>query len=173
MSSDFGDDSGSALVGWAALVASRSGERAARDAAARLAAATRSMRPEPCGGPAGLGGSWARLDLDELGDVPERDALVGALRDRLVADGTRCEVWHRGEGAGDCLLFRAEDAPRVERELADLSRRAGIAARRTGPVDGRPLEERAETARRASEALAAESRARSRAVPVPEKPRQR
>lgn len=170
MSSDFGDDSGSALVGWAALVASRSGERAARDAAARLARAAGSMRPEPCGDPAGLGGSWARLDLDELGDVPERDALVGALRDRLVAGGVRCEVWHRGEGAGDCLLFRAEDAPRVERELAALSRRAGIGAR---AVDARPLDERAETARAASEALAAEGRARSRAVPAPERPRQK
>ena len=110
MSSDFGDDSGEAMLRWAERVGERGGARALIEAAGRLRGSAAEVRERPHGTSAGPGmREWARLDLATVADDPAglEPALVSRLREAGVEsiavdlDGSRA------------LLFRVSDADRV------------------------------------------------------------
>lgn len=69
MSSDFGDDSGEAMLRWAERVGERGGARALIEAAGRLGGSAAEVRERPHGTSAGPGmWEWARLDLATVAD---------------------------------------------------------------------------------------------------------
>lgn len=164
MASDFGDDSGEAMLRWAERVGERGGARALLEAAGRLRATAAGVRERPQDPTLGPGmREWARIDLSSVTDDPTglEPALAGRLREAGVEsiavdlDGSRA------------LLFKVSDADRVAAALDELSSAAEGASR----GGGRPLEKRAEEAREASRALeAAAGRAAERAAAQPARP---
>lgn len=149
MSSDFGDDSGEAMLRWAERVGERGGARALIEAAGRLGGSAAEVRERPHGTSAGPGmREWARLDLATVADDPAglEPALVSRLREAGVEsiavdlDGSRA------------LLFKVSDADRVAAALDEAS---SVAEEASLGGDERPLDLRAEKAREASRALEA------------------
>ena len=87
MSSDFGDDSGEAMLRWAERVGERGGARALIEAAGRLRGSAAEVRERPHGTSAGPGmRERARLDLATVTDDPAElePALVSRLRESGV-----------------------------------------------------------------------------------------
>lgn len=165
MASDFGDDSGEAMLRWAERVGERGGAHALLETAGRLRATAAGVRERPQDPSLGPGmREWARLGLSSVTDDPAgfEPVLVGRLREAGVEsiavdlDGSRA------------LLFKVSDADRVAAALDELSSTAEEVSR---GGDGRPLDLRAVGAREASRALeAAAGRAVERTVAEPTRP---
>lgn len=177
MPEDFGDDSGEKMLDNFSRFAERAGIEAMRaraDAISRVcehAKETASEKGVPWNEPT----EWAKLDMHEFQEIEGYDELKPIIGSKLDAHGAE-HTWFQDEKAGkEYLLFRIKDAQEVwdsfdelSRESTEAKERASEAAKRdidrnrSKKRDERPLEERADAARRASKELERESNAKSR-----------
>lgn len=165
MASDFGDDSGEAMLRWAERVGERGGARALLDAAGRLRESAAEARERPHG-PSNVPGmrEWARLDLATVADDPSE--LEAAIASRLREAGVESAVVDLD--GSRALLFKVSDADRVAAALDEASSTAEEVSR---GGDERPLELRADKAREASRALETDAgRAAERVSAEPTRP---
>lgn len=176
MPSDFGDESGEALVEWASRVAGLSGDVAARRMALRLAASLERARDRASGGPEApgeaAGAPWARLDMEDFRELEGYGQVRAAIDAKLTAAQVRHEFFSDGEAGREYLLFPVADAGRVSRafdELAAKAREVDGGGPGGGSRDARPLEERAAQARDAAAAIEASRGQRERALEVAER----
>lgn len=172
MPSDFGDESGEALVEWASRVAGLSGDVAARRMALRLAVSLERARDRASGGPEAPGAPWARLDMEDFRELEGYGQVRAAIDAKLTAAQVRHEFFSDGEAGREYLLFPVADAGRVSRafdELAAKAREIGGGGIGGGSRDARPLEERAAQARDAAAAIEASRGQRERALEVAER----
>lgn len=160
MASDFGDESGEKMIDSTARIGERWGESALRrrawamrgaceqaseQAEAAIDAPATGEDPAP---------AWARLDMSGFKDAGDWESVRPQVEDALHAHHVE-PVWLDDAEAGRTeLLFRIEDARQVSDAFGDLGDRFSRDA--SHPIDGRPLDERARQARRASEALEAQ-----------------
>lgn len=112
---------------------------------------------------------WAKLDMQEFQGIEDYGAIKGVIEDKLAAHGVGSAWFPDPETGKEYLLFRIADAKEVWQSFDELSREtddacAKAAERLRGQRektlsrdrDERTLDERAEQAREASEALEAE-----------------
>ncbi|MFU0812336.1 MAG: PcfB family protein [Atopobium sp.] len=156
------------------------GQRAVEEAIGRLEAALESARdaigaqPEQSGGApkeARADARFARLDMSEFAELEDGQRVISAVDAKLAAN----DIWHgmTEDGGTPWLVFKTADAPAVasafDRLVSDTRAAAGRAAERIrqeqerddrsrgADRDREPLKERAERARRASEAQSHEA----------------
>lgn len=177
MPEDFGDDSGEKMLDNFSRFAERAGIEAMRARADQISRAcehakeTASEKGAPWNEPT----EWAKLDMREFQEIEGYDELKPIIGSKLDAHGAE-HTWFQDEKAGkEYLLFRIKDVQEVwdsfdelSREITEAKERASEAARRdidrnrSKKRDERPLEERADAARRASKELEREGNAKSR-----------
>lgn len=151
------------------------GQRAVEEAIGRLEAALESARdaigaqPEQSGGApkeARADARFARLDMSEFAELENGQRVISAVDAKLAAN----DIWHgmTEDGGTPWLVFKTADAPAVsstfDQLVSDTREAACRAAERIrqeqereggsrgADRDREPLKERAERARRASEA---------------------
>lgn len=151
------------------------GQRAVEEAIGRLEAALESARdaigaqPEQSGGvpkEARADARFARLDMSEFAELEDGQRVISAVDAKLAAN----DIWHgmTEDGGTPWLVFKTADAPAVastfDQLVSDTRDAASRAAERIrqeqereggsrgADRDREPLKERAERARRASEA---------------------
>ncbi|MST72623.1 hypothetical protein [Olsenella porci] len=151
------------------------GQRAVEEAIGRLEAALESARdaigaqPEQSGGApkeARTDARFARLDMSEFAELEDGQRVISAVDAKLAAN----DIWHgmTEDGGTPWLVFKTADAPAVastfDQLVSDTRKAASRAAERIrqeqereggsrgADRDREPLKERAERARRASEA---------------------
>ncbi|MCC6099506.1 MAG: hypothetical protein LIV26_00280 [Atopobium sp.] len=156
------------------------GQRAVEEAIGRLEAALESARdaigaqPEQSGGApkeARADARFARLDMSEFAELEDGQRVISAVDAKLAAN----DIWHgmTEDGGTPWLVFKTADAPAVasafDQLVSDTRAAAGRAAERIrqeqerddrsrgADRDREPLKERAERARRASEAQSHEA----------------
>lgn len=170
MPSDFGDESGEKLFDWMDYVARRAGVDAMENAAERLAMAFSNARGHVMKDGEDEPIRWARLDMAEFQQIEEYSTIKEIIDHQLERAGIDHEF--SLDGSRECLVFRLEDAPKVDDAFASLEKNTRAALERakethvaeygkeqtqqkaTPLKDGRPLDERGEAARKASEAHA-------------------
>lgn len=177
MAEDFGDDSGEKMLDNFSRFAERAGVEAMRaraDAISRACEHAKASASEK-GAPWNEPTEWAKLDMHEFREIEGYDELKPIIDAKLDAHGAD-HAWFQDERAGkEYLLFRIKDAQEVwdsfdelSHESTEAKERASEAAKRdidrsrAKKRDERPLDERADAARRASKELEREGGARSR-----------
>ena len=181
MASDYGDEAGSKMIDDFMRFGERMGERAMYARAGQMQRAfqnaTRDARAAAGDeAPAEGRSEWAKLDMHEFQGIEDYEAIKGIIEDRLVSHGVGSTWFPDPETGKEYLLFRIADAREVwqsgeerSRETDDACAKAAERIRERSerePAksrDERTLDERAEEAREASNALEAE-RATSRAL---------
>lgn len=185
MASDYGDDSGEKMLDDFTRFGERMGEEAMRDRANRLHSAFEHAKSHASekGAPWNEPSEWAKLDMREFREIEGYGEIKEIIESKMRAHGVDT-AWFEDKGNGkEYLLFRIADAQDVWRGFDELSKETEGAKERAaenlkrevaGKRDGRPLDERAEQARRASDQLQRDGggRARERA-PRPRRDRQR
>jgi len=179
MASDFGDEAGQELYDWMIRIGQDAGGKAMSDAAGRLAQALRNAR-------SGIGPQaetedaarpeWAKLDMAEFKELPEYESIQAAISAKLESAGLAHSFIDDQSNGKTYLLFRIEDAERLDGcfdELIDQAEAAEQKAsgelareaerqtreaerdndREEDDPDKEPLEKQAEYARAASEQL--------------------
>ena len=179
MASDFGDEAGQELYDWMLRIGQDAGGKAMSDAAGRLAQALRNAR-------SGIGleaetaeaelPEWAKLDMAEFKELPEYESVQAAIAAKLESAGLAHSFLDDQSNGKTYLLFRIEDAERLDGCLGELIEQAEAAERKAsddltreadrqareaerddvreaGDPDKEPLEKQAEYARAASEQL--------------------
>lgn len=177
MASDYGDEAGEKLFDWMMQVGERTGMDAMGDAADRLGAAFKHARegqPEPAAGDQGRDGQaeWLRLDMHEFQGIEGYEQVRSAISSELSARGVDHRFFTDGQSGREFLIFHTRDAQEVwgafenlEQATRDMRARAQEQIsrqhkERVGDArDARPLDQRAEEATRASEALERERQA--------------
>ena len=168
MASDFGDESGQQLTDWLLRIGQDGGQKAMERAADRFATALKhakdgrsEVKPEDVGKD---GKEWAKLDLAEFTKIDGFEDLQQIMSDKLKSSGVEHLFFDDHINGKNYLLFKVEDAARLAESFDELIKetkgayeraseaREGAQEKRHGK-DGRPLEERAEEARKASDSL--------------------
>ena len=179
MASDFGDEAGQELYDWMLRIGQDAGGKAMSDAAGRLAQALRNARsgigPEAETAEAELP-EWAKLDMAEFKELPEYESVQAAIAAKLESAGLAHSFLDDQSNGKTYLLFRIEDAERLDGCLGELIEQAEAAERKASDdlareadrqareaerdndreeddPDKEPLEKQAEYARAASEQL--------------------
>lgn len=179
MASDFGDEAGQELYDWMIRIGQDAGGKAMSDAAGKLAQALRNARsgigPETESEDAARP-EWAKLDMAEFKELPEYESIQAAISAKLDAAGLAHSYVDDQSNGKTYLLFRMDDAERLDgclgdlieqaeaaeqKALKELAREAGRQAREAerdndrdqDDPDKEPLEKQAEYARAASEQL--------------------
>ena len=151
------------------------GQRAVEEAIGRLEAALESARDAVGASPGSptearqevrTDARFARLDMSEFAELEDGQRVISAVDAKLTAN----DIWHgmTEDGGTPWLVFKTADAPAVasafDQLVSDTKAAAGRAAERIrqeqerddrsrgADRDREPLKERAERARRASEA---------------------
>lgn len=180
MASDYGDEAGSKMIDDFMRFGERMGERAMYTRASQMRRAfenathdakdiagdtTEEQAPE-----------WAKLNMHEFQRIEDYDSIKGIIEDRLTEHGVTSAWFPDPETGKEYLLFRIADAQEVWKSFDELSRETdGACAKAAEKIkeqrekdrprtrDERTLDERAEQAREASQALEAE-RSTSKAI---------
>lgn len=185
MASDYGDESGEKMLDNFTRFGERMGEEAMRNRADRLHEAfehAKSCASEK-GAPWNEPSEWAKLDMREFREIEGYDGVKQIIESKMRARGVDTAWFEDKENKKEYLLFRIADAQDVWRGFDELAKETEGAKERAAENlkrdvarkrDERPLDERAEQARQASEQLQRDggSRARERA-PRPRRDRQR
>lgn len=173
MASDYGDEAGSKMIDDFMRFGERMGERAMYARATQMRQAfenaTREAQDIAGGAAEEQLPEWAKLDMHEFQRIEDYGSIKGIIEDRLVERGVTSAWFADPESGKEYLLFRISDAQEVWRFFDELSRETDDAAAKAAERikeqrdkapnrnrDERPLDERAEEAREASEALEAE-----------------
>ena len=173
MASDYGDEAGSKMIDDFMRFGERMGERAmyARASQMRQAFENATREAQDIAGDAAeeQPPEWAKLDMHEFQRIEDYGSIKGIIEDRLADRGVASTWFPDPETGREYLLFRIADAQEVWKSFAELSRETGDAAAKAAERireqrdkapgrnrDERTLDERAEEAREASEALEAE-----------------
>ena len=179
MASDFGGEAGQELYDWMLRIGQDAGGKAMSDAAGKLVQALRNAR-------SGLGSEaetadaerpeWAKLDMAEFKELPEYESVQAAISAKLESEGLAHSFLDDQSNGKTYLLFRIDDAEKLDGCLGDLIEQTEAAAERaadglerkaerqpreterdegheTGDPDKEPLEKQAEYARAASEQI--------------------
>ncbi|MBR0403950.1 MAG: hypothetical protein IJI68_01935, partial [Eggerthellaceae bacterium] len=117
MASDFGDEAGQELYDWMIRIGQDAGGKAMSDAAGRLAQALRNAR-------SGIGPQaetedaarpeWAKLDMAEFKELPEYESIQAAISAKLESAGLAHSFIDDQSNGKTYLLFRIEDAERLD-----------------------------------------------------------
>lgn len=173
MASDCGDEAGSKMIDDFMRFGERMGERAmyARASQMRQAFENATREAQDIAGDAAeeQPPEWAKLDMHEFQRIEDYGSIKGIIEDRLADRGVASTWFPDPETGREYLLFRIADAQEVWKSFDELSRETGDAAAKAAERireqrdkapgrnrDERTLDERAEEAREASEALEAE-----------------
>lgn len=173
MASDYGDEAGSKMIDDFMRFGERMGERAMYARAAQMRQALENATREAHGitGDAAEERSpeWAKLDMHEFQRIEDYEGIKGIIEDRLAERGVTSAWFPDPDTGKEYLLFRIADAQEVWKSFDELSRETDDAAAKAAERikeqrdkapgrarDERTLDERAEEAREASEALEAE-----------------
>lgn len=173
MASDYGDEAGSKMIDDFMRFGERMGERAmyARASQMRQAFENATREAQDIAGDAAeeQPPEWAKLDMHEFQRIEDYGSIKGIIEDRLADRGVASTWLNDPETGREYLLFRIADAQEVWKSFDELSRETGDAAAKAAERireqrdkapgrnrDERTLDERAEEAREASEALEAE-----------------
>lgn len=171
MPSDFGDESGEKFCDWLMDIGQQAGQEAMHAAAHKLSVALKRAKgdldvddAEP---------KWARLNLDELSKMEGYDSIKQILAKQLDDSGVDYSFFIDEKTGKESLLFKHEDASKVDRvfdeliedvdkslERADaqLSRDKELTKTQAKETsrDSEPLEKRSARVRASSAALEAE-----------------
>ena len=171
MPSDFGDESGEKFCDWLMDIGQQAGQEAMHAAAHKLSVALKRAKgdldvddAEP---------KWARLNLDELSKMEGYDSIKQILAKQLDDSGVDHSFFIDEKTGKESLLFKHEDASKVDRvfdELIEdvdrsLKRADAQLSRDKEPTktqakeagrDSEPLEKRSARVRASSAALEAE-----------------
>ena len=181
MASDYGDESGEKMLDSFTRFAERRGEFAMRERAYEFKRACRNateVAKEKGGEPSSLESApeWAKLDMAEFKELPEYESIQAAISAKLESAGLAHSFIDDQSNGKTYLLFRIEDAERLDgcfdelidqaeaaeqKASSELAREAERQAREAerdndreeGDPDKEPLEKQAEYARAASEQL--------------------
>lgn len=171
MPSDFGDESGEKFCDWLMDIGQQAGQEAMHAAARKLSVALKHTK-----GDLGVDNTepkWARLNLDELSKMEGYDSIKQILDKQLEDAGVEHSFFADAKTGQESLLFKHEDASKVDRvfdELIDdvdrsLERADQQLSQGKEPVktktketnrDSEPLEKRSARVRASSAALEAE-----------------
>ena len=175
MASDFGDEAGQELYDWMIRIGQDAGGKAMSDAAGKLVQALRNARSGV--GPeaetaSGERPEWAKLDMVEFKELPEYESVQAAISAKLDSAGLAHSFLDDQSNGKTYLLFRTDDAERLDGCLGELIEQTEAVAekaaagldreterqlqkeeREEDDPDKEPLEKRAEEARAASEQL--------------------
>lgn len=173
MASDYGDEAGSKMIDDFMRFGERMGERAMYARASQMRQAFENATREA----QGIAGDaaeeqppeWAKFDMHEFQRIEDYENIKGIIEDRLAERGVASTWFPDPETGKEYLLFRIADVQEVWRSFDELSRETDDAAAKAAEKireqrdkapgrnrDERTLDERAEEAREASEALEAE-----------------
>ena len=175
MASDFGDEAGQELYDWMLRIGQDAGGKAMSDAAGKLVQALRNAR-SGVGSEATAGdgerSEWAKLDMAEFKELPEYENVQAAISAKLDSAGLVHSFLDDQSNGKTYLLFRTDDAERLDGCLGELIEQTEAVAekaaagldreterqlqkeeREEDDPDKEPLEKRAEEARAASEQL--------------------
>jgi len=168
MASDFGDESGQQLTDWLLRIGQDGGQKAMERAADRFTMALKHAKEgkgEATADKVGKDGKeWAKLDLAEFEEVEGFDDLKQIMSGKLRRDGIEHLFFDDEKTGKGYLLFKVEDAARLSESFDELMKDTDTAYERASRAragerdreqerDERPLEERAEEARKASDSL--------------------
>lgn len=173
MASDYGDEAGSKMIDDFMRFGERMGERAMYARATQMRQAfenaTREAQDIAGGAAEEQLPEWAKLDMHEFQRIEDYGSIKGIIEDRLAERGVTSAWFADPESGKEYLLFRIADAQEVWRSFDEFSRETDDAAAKAAEKvreqrdkapgrnrDERTLDERAEEAREASEALEAE-----------------
>ena len=173
MASDYGDEAGSKMIDDFMRFGERMGERAMYARASQMRQAFENATREAQGVARGAAEEqppeWAKLDMHEFQRIEDYGSIKGIIEDRLAERGVTSTWFPDPETGKEYLLFRIADAQEVWKSFDELSRETDDAAAKAAEKireqrdkapgrnrDERTLDERAEEAREASEALEAE-----------------
>lgn len=173
MPSDYGDESGEKMLDNFIRFGERMGEEAMRNRADKLHDAFEhaKARASEKGAPWNEPSEWAKLDMHEFREIEGYGEVKRIIESRMAARGVDTTWFEDKENDREYLLFRIADAQDVWRGFDELSRETQGAKERAAENlkrevgrkrDERPLDERAEQARRASDQLQRDGAARAR-----------
>ena len=173
MPSDYGDESGEKMLDNFTRFGERMGEEAMRNRADKLHDAFEhaKARASEKGAPWNEPSEWAKLDMQEFREIEGYGEVKRIIESKMAARGVDTTWFEDKENDGEYLLFRIADAQDVWRGFDELSRETQGAKERAAENlkrevgrkrDERPLDERAEQARRASDQLQRDGAARAR-----------
>lgn len=171
MPSDFGDESGEKFCDWLMDVGQQAGQDAMHAAARKLSVALKHAKGDL--GADDAEPKWARLNLDELSKIEGYDSIKQILDKQLNDSGADHSFFVDEKTGRESLLFKHEDAAKVDRvfdELIDdvdrsLARADAQLSQGKEPAkaqtkeasrDSEPLEKRSARVRASSAALEAE-----------------
>ena len=159
MPSDFGDESGEKFCDWLMDIGQQAGQEAMHAAARKLSVALKHTK-----GDLGVDEAepkWARLNLDELSKMEGYDSIKQILDKQLEDAGVEHSFFVDDRTGQESLLFKHEDASKVDRVfdelIEDVDRsleRADTQTKETSR-DSEPLEKRSARVRASSAALEA------------------
>lgn len=170
MPSDFGDESGEKLFDWMLDIGQMAGQDAMHAAARKLTVALKHVKGDLDAGEGSP--EWASLNLDELTQVENYDNIRQILDKHLDDAGVEHRFFTDQRSEKQSLLFRHEDAGKVDRVFEELiddaqaslekadqtlskgSERAETKTKETSR-DSEPLEKRAARTRVSAAALEA------------------
>ena len=173
MPSDYGDESGEKMLDNFIRFGERMGEEAMRNRADKLHDAFEhaKARASEKGAPWNQPSEWAKLDMHEFREIEGYGEVKRIIESKMAARGVDTTWFEDKENDREYLLFRIADAQDVWRGFDELSRETQGAKERAAENlrrevgrkrDERPLDERAEQARRASDQLQRDGAARAR-----------
>lgn len=173
MASDYGDESGEKMLDNFIRFGERMGEEAMRNRADKLHDAFEhaKARASEKGAPWNEPSEWAKLDMHEFREIEGYGEVKRIIESKMAARGVDTTWFEDKENDREYLLFRIADAQDVWRGFDELSRETQGAKERAAENlkrevgrkrDERPLDERAEQARRASDQLQRDGAARAR-----------
>lgn len=171
MPSDFGDESGEKFCDWLMDIGQQAGQEAMHAAAHKLSVALKRTK-----GDLGVDDAepkWARLNLDELSKIEGYDSIKQILGKQLEDAGVEHSFFVDDKTGQESLLFKHEDASKVDRVFDELiddvdkslervneelskGRQPAKNKEKETSRDSEPLEKRSARVRASSAALEAE-----------------
>ena len=118
MPSDFGDESGEKFCDWLMDIGQQAGQEAMHAAARKLSVALKHTK-----GDLGVDEAepkWARLNLDELSKMEGYDSIKQILDKQLEDAGVEHSFFVDDRTGQESLLFKHEDASKVDRVFDEL-----------------------------------------------------
>ena len=119
MPSDFGDESGEKFCDWLLQIGQEAGHDAMQGAAARLSIALKKTKGDtPTEYIEQV--EWARLNMVELESIEGYDSIKQILAKSLYEAGIDHSFFKDDKTGHESLLFRVEDATKVDRVFDEL-----------------------------------------------------
>ena len=118
MPSEFGDESGEKFCDWLMDIGQQAGQEAMHAAARKLSVALKHTK-----GDLGVDEAepkWARLNLDELSKMEGYDSIKQILDKQLEDAGVEHSFFVDDRTGQESLLFKHEDASKVDRVFDEL-----------------------------------------------------